>query len=91
VQQEIEEKPSSHRPAAADGGDLRKSSRRPRVERSGADRDLAKNIGKRVGALEGTLSEQAVARCRAHGFLVLGQLSRCSTPTHRDLPSALAV
>ena len=95
LQQEIEEKAvltiARRQPMAVDLREIVSALRVSNdLERIG---DLAKNIGKRVGALEGDFYPTKLLRGVEHmGSLVLAQLKQVlDAYASRDLPSALAV
>ena len=95
LQQEIEEKAiltiARRQPMAVDLREIVAALRVSNdLERIG---DLAKNIGKRVGALEGDFYPNKLLRGVEHmASLVLGQLKQVlDAYASRDLPSALAV
>ena len=95
LQQEIEEKAvltiARRQPMAVDLREIVAALRVSNdLERIG---DLAKNIGKRVGALEGDFYPSKLLRGVEHmASLVLGQLKQVlDSYASRDLPSALAV
>src|SRR5215216_1865379 len=95
LQQEIEEKAvltiARRQPMAVDLREIVAALRVSNdLERIG---DLAKNIGKRVGALEGDFYPSKLLRGVEHmASLVLGQLKQVlDAYASRDLPSALAV